>query len=356
TPLERERVVVVKDIKEDLEEEEEEEELEEQIFVYSELEGVREENYKLDWLGKEKNIAENRKKYFKMKETEKHNLWPVTCLVSLEKEKQKYIHDLFDYYYENEVRLGINYEIGELKEDQKRHLQQLLDQNVELCAQSIYELGRTNITRHTIPTQKTLPIWQQIEIMLVKEIIRPSSSPWTSPVVLVKQGNRKMRFCIDYRKLNAVTVRDNYPLPRVDELLDALNGASWFSTLDLASGYWQVEMLEEDKEKTAFISPYGVFEFNVIPFGLMNAPATFQRLIDQIFNDLIEHLAQVFERLKKVDLKIKPQKCHFTKKELKFLGYVVSARGISTDPNKVRAVQEYPRPKNLRQLHGFLGL
>jgi hypothetical protein len=111
--------------------------------------------------------------------------------------------------------------------------------------------------------------------MLDQQIIRPSQSQWSSPVVLVRKKNGKLRFCVDYRKLNNVTKKDRYPLPRIDELLESLSEASWYTTLDLASGYWQLKVREEDKAKTAFVTKHGLFEFNVMPFGLCNAPATF---------------------------------------------------------------------------------
>ena len=122
--------------------------------------------------------------------------------------------------------------------------------------------------------------------MLDRKIIQPSSSPWASPIVLVPKKDGSVRFCIDYRKGNAVTRRDAYPLPRIDDTLDTLAGAKWFSTLDLVSGYWQVELEEQDKEKTAFCTQDGLFEFNVLPFGLCNGPATFQRLMDLVLTGL----------------------------------------------------------------------
>jgi hypothetical protein len=118
--------------------------------------------------------------------------------------------------------------------------------------------------------------------MVKKGTVRPSQSPWAAPVILVKKKDGTMRFCVDYRKLNVITKKDNYPLPRVDESLNALGGSKYFSSMDLASGYWQIDMAEGDKEKTAFITRDGLFEFNVMPFGLCNAPATFQRLMDMV--------------------------------------------------------------------------
>jgi hypothetical protein len=129
-------------------------------------------------------------------------------------------------------------------------------------------------------------IKEEIERMLESNIIQPSESPWASPVVLVRKKNGKLRFCVDYRRLNNVTKKDAYPLPRIQEMLNALSGSQWFSTLDLASGYWQVMMDPKDREKTAFITKYGTYEFNVMPFGLCNAPATFQRLMDRVYKGI----------------------------------------------------------------------
>ena len=156
-------------------------------------------------------------------------------------------------------------------------------------------LGRTTKLKHNIDTGFSSPIRQAVrcipphrkeevsallEDMLKKDIIQPSCSPWASPVVLVQKKDDTTRFCVDYRKLNKVTRKDAYPLPRIDDTLDTLHGSQWFSTLDLASGYWQVELEKEAQQRTTFCTPNGLFEFNVMPFGLCNAPATFQRLMD----------------------------------------------------------------------------
>ena len=160
--------------------------------------------------------------------------------------------------------------------------------------------------------------------MLDAEIIQPSNSPWTSPIVVASKKGNKKRFCVDYRKLNEVTLKDAYPLPRIDEMLDNLGDATWFSSMDLSSGYWQIGMNEESKTKTAFISREGLFEFNVMPFGLCNAPATFQRAMDTIlaeynwkiamvyiddinvysktFEDHLDHLRKVLKRIRQSGL------------------------------------------------------
>src|SRR5215471_5792617 len=172
--------------------------------------------------------------------------------------------------------------------------------------------------------------------------------------------------------------KDNYPLPRIDEILDSLKGAQWFSTLDLASGYWQIKVKKEHQEKTAFITKYGIYEFKVMPFGLCNAPATFQRTMDKVLGDIKdkfvmvylddviiysntfeEHLKYVEEVLKRIriaGLRLKAEKCKFAAQELQFLGHIVGKEGVNPDPEKVDKIVNYPVPKNIRELRGVLGL
>lgn len=165
------------------------------------------------------------------------------------------------------------------------------------------KLGRTSKIKHFIHTGEAQPIRQPVRKvslcqrqemqdllteMQAKDVIQPSQSPWASPVVLVQKKDGSARFCIDYRKLNSVTRKDAYPIPRIDDTLDTLAGSQWFSTLhvDMVSGYWQVEVGVEDRKKTAFCTPNGLFEFKVMPFGLCNGPATFQRLMDLVLAGL----------------------------------------------------------------------
>jgi len=177
--------------------------------------------------------------------------------------------------------------------------------------------------------------------------------------------------------VNAKTRKDAFPLPRIEESLDALSGAKWFSTLDLASGYNQVPVAEEDKYKTAFCTPFGLFEFNRMPFGLCNAPSTFQRLMERIFGDQsfqslllylddviifsssidqhLQRLEMVLNHLRQQNLKIKLSKCCFFRSEVHYLGHVVSAAGVGTDPDKVATVANWRRPGNVQELRSFLG-
>ncbi|GBN37554.1 Retrovirus-related Pol polyprotein from transposon 297 [Araneus ventricosus] len=218
---------------------------------------------------------------------------------------------------------------------------------------------------------------------LVKEmadngIVEESSGPWASPIVLVKKKDGSTRFCVDYRKLNEITIKDSYPLPRIDDTLDALNGSQWFSTLDLKSGYWQVEIQPEDKEKTAFTTGQGLWQFKVMPFGLCNAPATFERLMETVlrgltseaclvylddiiivgrtFQEHLNNIRKVFQRLQKANLKLSPKKCRFFRKEVSYLGHIISADGVKTDPEKTKAVVDWPRPETVHDLRSFLGL
>ncbi len=221
-------------------------------------------------------------------------------------------------------------------------------------------------------------IEDEVQKMHKKDVIEKSDSPWSSPVTLVMKPNGKWRFCIDYRKLNGITRKDNHPLPRIDTLLEKFKGSKYFSTMDMASGFWQIEMKEEDKEKTAFITHEGLYQWKVMPFGLTNAPATFQRTmqlvlgelfytiapvyIDDIivhsktFDEHIENLEKVFKKIREANLKFGPEKCKFCFEEIKFLGHIVGKDGIKTDPAKIEKVKNYPRPTNITQLRGFLGL
>ena len=280
--------------------------------------------------------------------------------------------------------------IGHLEPEQRKQLVEVLK---EMNISKSSELGRVKLVQHKIDVGGAKPIRQpsyrvpiakkdvidtEVEKMLVKEIIRPSTSPWSSPIVLVSKPDGSTRFCIDYRKVNSVTKKDAYPLPRIDDTLNALGGAKYFTTLDLQSGYWQVGLEEKSKEVTAFTTSKGHWEFNVLPFGLTNAPATFQRLMDLVLtglhwseclvylDDIIifgrtfdEHLSRlrtVLERLNQAGLTLKPSKCQWARNEVIYLGHLIDGTGIRPDPAKCKAVKDFPIPKSKTDVRAFLGL
>ena len=283
--------------------------------------------------------------------------------------------------------------VDNLAPEERDKFNGLIMENVDIFAWDTTQLGRTNLVQHSIDVGDATPIkkrWyrtsrlerafieEEIQRMLKQGLIEKSRGPWASPVVLARKKNGKLRFCVDYRALNKVTKKDEYPLPRIEDMLDALGGAAYFTSLDLASGYWQVEMKPEDREKTAFITQFRTFQFKVMPFGLCNAPATFQRLMDEVlqgilwdfvvvylddlniysrdFNGHLMHLRDVFDRLRQAGLRLNPEKCKFISSELIFLGHVIDQQGIRTDPEKVEKVKNFPIPKTLTQLRSFLGL
>ncbi len=284
------------------------------------------------------------------------------------------------------------FDLSHLPQDKARAVNSVLEKHRRLFANSMNQLGKTNIVKHNIDTKGEpfalhhyrTPITlrplvkQHIDEMLDHGIIRPSTSPYRSPVVMVKKKTGDLRFCVDYRRLNSQTVKDKYPLPRIDDTLDYLHGARYFTTIDLFSGYWQIEIEEKDKFKTAFTSEFGHFEFNRMPFGLCNAPGTFQRLMESILYELLgnfvlvyiddiiiysktweehmHHLDEIFSLLNKAGLKIKPSKCLFAKGEVQYLGHIVSYKGISPDDKKLEAINKYPSPKNVDQVRSYVGL
>ena len=280
-----------------------------------------------------------------------------------------------------------------LSESQKQQLYSLLLGYSDVFAANNSNLGRASLLQHTIHTGDSPPIRQHtrriphyqrdevkklIQEMLTKNIIQPSTSPWASPVVIVRKKDGSARFCVDYRKLNNITRKDAFPLPRIDETLDTLSGAQWFSTLDLVSGYWQVEVAENDRAKTAFTTHEGLFEFRVMPFGLCNAPATFQRLMSLVlagvewsqclvylddiivlgrnFDEHLKNLGIVLQKLKDANLQLKPAKCALCKTEVTYLGHKISREGVATDQAKVDKVENWPQPKTSQELQRFLGL
>lgn len=255
------------------------------------------------------------------------------------------------------------------------------------------KLGSIHATVHRIETDdNTLPIHMApyrtglrkreiitdcVNAMLKQDVIRPSRSDWSSPVVVVPKKNGKPRFCVDYRRLNAITKKDTYPIPRMDDCLDSLGEAQFFSTLDCTAGYWQVPLRKEDQEKTAFACHDGLFEWVVMPFGLTNAPATFQRALDIILSGLkwqmclvylddvivfsktaedhVRHLDLVLTRLRKAGVTLNLEKCAFFKREVEYLGHIICPGQLKVHNKNTDALREASFPKTKTQMKSFLG-
>jgi hypothetical protein len=219
-------------------------------------------------------------------------------------------------------------------------------------------------------------ITNEITDMLRMGVIRPSNSPWASPVSLVKKKDGTNRFCIDFRKVNNIVVQDAFPLPRIPDLIDALHGAKVFSTLDLAKGYWQIPLDEKSKPITAFATHEGLYEFNVLPFGINTAAAIFQRTMSAILKDLpfarvyiddivifsedegthYRHILEVFSRLQQMGLRINKKKCHFFCKEILYLGTRINAEGIKPDSEKIQPILDFPTPTSKKKVQEFMGM
>ncbi|GFW04409.1 retrovirus-related Pol polyprotein from transposon 17.6 [Trichonephila clavipes] len=243
-------------------------------------------------------------------------------------------------------------ENAELSPEQKISAERLFQEFEDVFYRNSSDIGHTTVTQHRIDTAdhppikqhpRRLPFAKQEEVgtllreMQENDIIEPSSSPWASPIVLVRKKDGSTRFCVDYRKLNDVTKKDSYPLPRIDDTLDTLSGHKWFSTLDLKSGYWQVEIHPEDREKQ-----------HSLPAKDYGRGRTFE--------EHLQNIRKVLSKLSDANLKLNPSKCKFFQKEVNYLGHIISAEGVRTDPEKVSAVKNWKRPENLRELRSFLGL
>ena len=283
--------------------------------------------------------------------------------------------------------------IKDWTEQEQGSIKQLLTDYNDIFALNSMELGKTDIAKHTIEVTNLVPFkerYQQIPPHQFEEVrkhlkemeeigaIRRSNSPWASPVVLVRKKDGTLCFCIDLQKLNERTIKDAYSLPRIEESLDCLNGSKIFMSLDLKSGYWQMELDEDSIPLTAFmVGPLGFYECVQMPFGLTNAPETFQCLMESCLGELhlnwciiylddvivhantpkehIERLKGVFEKLRKAGLKLKPSKCEFFRDRIAYLGHIVSKDGIEADPKKIKEIQEWPVPETGTDVKSFLG-
>ena len=218
---------------------------------------------------------------------------------------------------------------------------------------------------------------KHVRTVLNAGVIGKYKSPYSYPIVVVVKKNGYVRLCGDYMNLNALSVRDAYAIVNLEEAFSALAGSKWFSVMDLKSGYYQIEMEESDKTKTAFVCPLGFYEFNCMPQGITNAPSTFQRLMERcmgslnlkevlvflddviVFSSTLEEhearMLKVLQQLREYGLKFSPSKCRFFQSSVRYLGHIVSSKGVETDPKKVSALRTWPRPQTLKQLKSFLG-
>ena len=285
-------------------------------------------------------------------------------------------------------------DISDLSEEQHDCVRKLVSKHCGIFSQNEDDIGYCDQIEHRIHTTDDVPIkvphrkippnhWREVREHLEKcldnGVIRPSSSPYAAHVVLVRKKDGKLRLCLDYRALNARTHKDAYPLPRIEEALEVMKGSKYFVSRDLAHGFNQIPMAAEDIEKTAFrIGTGGLYEYTRMPFGLCNAPATFMRLMDTVFGDqnfqtlliylddilvfgrtfeeTVERLDMVLTRLSKFQLKVKPEKCQLFHQKLRYLGHMVSEDGVSPDPEKTKAVDEWTTPQSETELRQFLGL
>ncbi|GFO34307.1 Pol polyprotein [Plakobranchus ocellatus] len=280
-----------------------------------------------------------------------------------------------------------------MNDQQAESLRSLLAEYQDVFAKSDFDLGNFTAVYHTVATGKAAPIKQRMRLtpihfkgeedtrldkMLEAGVVQPSVSEWASPPVLVRKRDGSVRCCVDYRALNKITRKDVFLLPCIEDCVDASDGNLWFSKLDANSAYWQVRLDEESKRKTAFCTRRGLFEFVRMPFGLCNAPATFSRVINLVLSDLnwesvlaflddvcvlgrsyddhIDNFRKVFERFRTYGLRLKPRKCSLFRREVEYLGRLVSRNGIQILPESIAVVQEWPVPRTVKDIQRFMRL
>ena len=283
-------------------------------------------------------------------------------------------------------------DLKHLNSEQQGSLRDLLRRHISTISDG-ESFGKTTLLKHTIDTGDAQPVVRQpyrrspAESEIIEEEVKKNlrlgaieqcASPWAAPVVLVRKKDGTTRFCIDYRGLNAVTRKVAYLMPRVDECLESMAGCKWFTGLDLKSGYWQIDIEEQDRPKSAFRTRSGQYRWKVMPFGLINAPATFQRLMDTVlmgltpefamvyvddiiiytrgdFGEHVAHIERILKALGSAGLQLSLAKCQFAMSRLAYLGHIVSGKGIETDPKKVESILRMKEPRNQHEIKSFLG-
>lgn len=304
--------------------------------------------------------------------------------------------DVCESSQDNDLLKKVNFSNPSLSPAQIELVKQLISDWKQVFSENEFDVGFTNMVKHSIKLDNYVPFRQKhrrippaeykevrdhIRKLLDIGIIRKSKSPWCSNIVLVRKKDHSLRLCVDFRELNRRTIKDAHGIPRIDELLDSLGNNSFYSVLDMMSGYHQVEVEEADKQFTAFTAgPIGLYEFNRLPFGLSNAPATYQRLMEECLGDLTyndekvcqiylddviiagktfeehqEKLRMVFQRLQECNMKLSPKKCSLFQSRVKYVGHIISADGIETDPEKVSKIETWPIPKSTDDVRSFLG-
>lgn len=297
--------------------------------------------------------------------------------------REKMIASLDNNRANGKRKSKINFDLSDsqLSADEQKKLTAFLQKHRDVFATDLAELGKTDVHFHKIDTGDHPPvrvppyrvapkvqaeIEMQVEKLKEHDIIRPSTSPWNSPVVLVKKKDSTFRFCVDYRKLNSITKVMSYPLAHMNDVFDAVGEAKakYFSSLDCANGFWQIPLEEESKRRSAFVTHSGVYEWQRLPFGLSNSTSSFQLMINKVlqglhyknvlvyvddilifsktFEEHLVHLGEVFSRLKTAKLTLKPSKCKFGVAKVNYLGHVLSKEGVEVDDAKIKIVKEYP--------------
>ena len=288
----------------------------------------------------------------------------------------------------SEILANLDKILDHLNDDQCKDLSDLLHKNKQVCSD---KLGHTSMTVHDVDVGNTRPIKQapyrlnpeklskvreEIKYMLEHDIIEPSQSSWSSPIVMVPKPDGTLRFCIDYRKVNTVTKTDSYPIPRLEDCIDRVGNSAFVTKIDLLKGYWQVPLTDRAKEISAFVTPDGLYQCKKMPFGMKNAPATFQRMMSQViaglencvvyiddilvysdnWEDHLKHLSALFEKLSEANLVINLKKSEFAKATVTYLGHVVGQGHVLPRVAKIEAIQEFPVPTGKRELMRFLGM
>ena len=291
------------------------------------------------------------------------------------------------------IKQVINFDETVLNNNQKQEILNLLEKYEDRFAGVSAAPPPSDLIQHHIDTDGSKPIKsgparasyieqieinKQVDTMLKAGIIVHSESPWASRVVMVKKKDGTLRFCVDYRKLNELTTKDSYPVPIPRDIFDSMEGSSYFSTLDLASGYWQIPLTKEAQQKTAFVTRNGLYEFTRMPFGVTNGPASFQRMMQLVLAKMygiyalvyvddtivyspdwethLIHLEEIFKVFRRGKLVVKLEKCRFGRKEVPFLGHIIDAEGIKVDPAKVKAMVNMRSPVDKNEVRIVMGM